>query len=79
VPADRVIYIIVCAAPPASEVQTLVKLTRDKGWITYVITTPDAVPWLDIDVLTKISGYPVRSEYLLPGEGKSLPLLMSLL
>jgi len=73
VAGDRVIYIIVCAAPPAGEVQVLVKLARDQGWVTHVIATPDAIPWLEIDTLMEISGHPIRSEYRLPGEGKSLP------
>jgi hypothetical protein len=35
-----VLYVVVCAAPPASEVHELVKLAQAAGWEVCVIATP---------------------------------------
>jgi len=70
---ERVLYVIVCAAPPASEVQALVKRAASERWDVHVIATPAALQWLDQQGIEELSGNPVRSEFRLPGEGKSLP------
>jgi hypothetical protein len=36
------LYVIVCAAPPAAEVQDLVKLAQASGWEVAVTATPEA-------------------------------------
>jgi len=36
----RVLYVVVCAAPSASEVHELVKLAQAAGWEVCVIATP---------------------------------------
>lgn len=38
---------VVCAAPPASEVHELVKLAQAAGWEVCVIATPEAMHWID--------------------------------
>jgi phosphopantothenoylcysteine synthetase/decarboxylase len=69
----RVLYLIVCAAPPASDAHELVKLAQAAGWEVCVIATPAAMQWIDATALTELTGHDVRSEYRLPGEAKSLP------
>ena len=49
VPA-RVLYTIVCAAPPALHVQALVSQARQGGWDTCLILTPTAARWLGLTV-----------------------------
>jgi phosphopantothenoylcysteine decarboxylase len=66
-------YMIACAAPPASDVQALVKIAVNAGWIVHVVGTPTAMLWLDGQVIENLCGNPVRSEVRLPGEGTSLP------
>jgi phosphopantothenoylcysteine decarboxylase len=39
-----VLYLIVCAAPPAAHVQDLVKLAQADGWEVAVTATPEATP-----------------------------------
>jgi phosphopantothenoylcysteine decarboxylase len=69
----RVLYLIVCAAPPASEAHELVKLAQAAGWEVCVIATPEAMHWIEPAMLAELTGYDVRSEYRAASEAKSLP------
>jgi phosphopantothenoylcysteine synthetase/decarboxylase len=68
---SKVLYIIVCAAGPASEVGTLVKLAQDDGWTVQLIATPPALDFIDVSALEEQTGQPVRSQYRKPGEPRS--------
>ncbi|MGH2493940.1 MAG: flavoprotein [Ktedonobacteraceae bacterium] len=68
-----VLYVIVCAAGPARQVQELVRLAQVVGWEVCIIPTPNAVPFLDVPLLTKLTGRAVRSEYRDPGTAESFP------
>ena len=70
---QRVLYVVVCAAPPASEVHELVKLAQAAGWEVCVIATPEAMHWIDPAMLATVTGYDVRSEYRATDAAKSLP------
>jgi phosphopantothenoylcysteine synthetase/decarboxylase len=67
----EVLYIIVCAAGPASEVGTLVKLAQDDGWTVQLIATPPALHFIDVPALEQQTGRLVRSQYRKPGEPRS--------
>jgi phosphopantothenoylcysteine synthetase/decarboxylase len=67
----KVLYIIVCAAGPAGEVGTLVKLAQDDGWTVQIIATPPALSFIDLSALEPQTGRPVRSQYRKPGEPRS--------
>lgn len=69
----RVLYLVVCAAPPAREIGQLVQLLMDDGWTVCVIATPTAATWIDRDALARQTGYPVRSDYKRPGDPDVLP------
>jgi Flavoprotein len=68
-----VLYIIVCAAGPATHFQECVVLAQSAGWQVCVIPTPNAVAFLDIPLLTTLTGYAVRSEYRSPDSSETLP------
>jgi phosphopantothenoylcysteine synthetase/decarboxylase len=68
-----VLYVIVCAAPPAQQIRELVVLAQAAQWEVCVIATPQATRFIDAPALTTLTGYPVRSEYKLPGEADALP------
>jgi phosphopantothenoylcysteine synthetase/decarboxylase len=68
-----VLYVIVCACPPARDVGQLVELAQERGWDTCVLTTPLARRFVDVDELAALTGHPVRSEYKHPGEPDVLP------
>ena len=68
-----VLYIIVCAAGPARQVQELVLLAQEAGWEVCLIPTSNAVPFLDVPLLTRLTGRAVRSEYHAPNTAESFP------
>jgi phosphopantothenoylcysteine synthetase/decarboxylase len=65
-----VLYVIVCAAQPASEVSQLVALAQAKGWIVQIVATPSALDFIDVPELERQTGRPVRSRYRKPQEPK---------
>jgi phosphopantothenoylcysteine synthetase/decarboxylase len=66
-----VLYVIVCAAGPASDVGTLVKLAQEDGWTVQLIATPAALDFIDVPTLEQQTGRPVRSRYRKPDEPRS--------
>ena len=68
-----VLYMIICAAPPARETHKFIARTQDLGWDVCVIATPQATRWIDIPALEALTGHSVRTDYKLPGEGDYLP------
>lgn len=69
----HVLYVVVCAAPAASDVQAFVSLAHEEKWRVFVIATPDALAFLDRQAVEEITGDPVRSAYRTPSEPKALP------
>ena len=70
--AARTLTVIACAAGPAAELTTLVKLARDRGWAVQVVATPSALGFFDQAAIEEQTGNPVRSEYANPGAPRSL-------
>lgn len=70
----RVLYLIVCAAPPARAIGELVELLQADGWSVCVIATPRAAGWIDTEALARQTGYPVRHDYKQPDDPDVLPL-----
>jgi phosphopantothenoylcysteine decarboxylase len=68
-----VLYVIVCAAGPASHLQEGVMLAQSAGWEVCIIPTLNAVPFLDISLLATLTGHAVRSEYRAADSSDSLP------
>lgn len=68
---QKTLYVVVCAAGPASEVGTLVGLAQDRGWTVQVMATPAAVSFIDVEALEKQTGRPVRSQHRTPGDPRS--------
>lgn len=68
-----VLYVIACASSSATLVPNFVQLAQAEGWLVCVITTPDGTKFVDIPLLEKLTGYPVRSEYKHPNEPDVLP------
>lgn len=70
----NVLYLVVCAAPPARDTPPLVKRLQSAGWDVCVITTPAACSWLEADQLAEVTGHVVRSEFRGPGDPPFEPL-----
>jgi phosphopantothenoylcysteine synthetase/decarboxylase len=72
-PADDVLYVIACGAPPAKHVATLVHAAQSDGWDVCVVVTPDGLGFVDAPALTALTGHPVRSTFKKPGDMDILP------
>jgi phosphopantothenoylcysteine decarboxylase len=59
----RVLYLVVCAAPPAQAIGEPIKLLQAKGWTVCVIPTPRATGWIDSEAVAEQTGRVVRDEY----------------
>ncbi|HEU5472414.1 MAG TPA: flavoprotein [Actinophytocola sp.] len=69
----RVLYLVVCAAPPAQAISELVELLHEQGCAVCVIATPRATTWIDDSALAEQTGYPVRHDYKRPDDPDVLP------
>jgi phosphopantothenoylcysteine synthetase/decarboxylase len=69
----KVLYLIVCGAPPAADTPLLVKQHQDQGWDVCVIATPHGARWLDIDQLEALTGHEVRTDFRQPDEPEFQP------
>jgi phosphopantothenoylcysteine synthetase/decarboxylase len=67
------LYVVVCAAPPATQVQDLVKLAQAAGWEVAVTATPEALAFIDAPLLAAITGFPVRHRWREPDEPETVP------
>ncbi len=70
---SRVLYLIVCAAPPAQQTIHVVTSLQEAGWNVCVITTPQASRWIDRSALEARTGHLVRMDFKLPGQADPLP------
>lgn len=68
-----VLYLIICAAPPAQHMQEFITIAQADGWDVCIIVTPQATRFISISELTALTGHQVRSDYKLPGEADPLP------
>ncbi len=70
-----VLYVITCAARSAEPmfIEDFIRLAQANSWNVSVIATPQAINFIDIPLIEKLTGYPVRSEYKHPDEPNILP------
>lgn len=69
----RVLYAIVTGAGGAGDVGELVTLAQADGWDVCVLTSPNGARFIDAEALAAQTGYPVRSEFKVPGTKDLLP------
>jgi phosphopantothenoylcysteine synthetase/decarboxylase len=60
---QRVLYLVICAAPPAQYIQDFVVLAQAANWEVCAIATPQASLFIDKLLLEELTKHPVRSEY----------------
>lgn len=72
---QSILYVIICAAQSSEpmDIQDLVKLAQAASWDVYIIATPQATKFIDIPLLERLTGHPVRSEYRHPAEMDNIP------
>ncbi len=72
-PVRKVLYVIICAAPPAQYVQQFIPMAQAAQWDVCVIATPYATRFIDSPLLEGLTEHPIRSDYKRPGESDALP------
>jgi phosphopantothenoylcysteine decarboxylase len=68
-----VLYLIVCASPRARRIGELVALLQADDWDVCVISTPQALKFIDRAAMEAQTGHPVRHDYKQPDEPDVLP------
>jgi len=74
-----VLYLVICAAPPAQHMHHFIPVLQAAEWDVCVIATPQATRWIQIPNLEVLTGHSVRTDYKLPGEADPLPKADALL
>lgn len=69
----RVAYVIGFSAPPVLHLADFLHLLHERRWDTYVILSPTAATWVDVDALAEVSGHPVRVDPRRPQDPDPLP------
>lgn len=67
------LYVIVCACGIADDVSKLIAAAQERHWDVGVIATPQGLGFLDTEAIEAQTGYPIRSAWRAPGEGRPLP------
>lgn len=68
-----VLILVVCAAPPAEDIDQLATQITQRGWDVYAVVTTAAAAWIDEAKLAAATGNPVRTRTRLPTEPKLTP------
>src|SRR5690348_8403982 len=71
--SQRMLYLVVCGAPPASQISQFISLAQRADWDVGITATPSALKFLDTLDLEAQTGHPVRVEYRLPSESAPFP------
>jgi phosphopantothenoylcysteine synthetase/decarboxylase len=69
----RVLYLVTSGAPAPEGIPELVTLCHHDGWRVLVFATPLGARFLDVAAVEQLTGEPVRTDYRMPGESKTLP------
>ncbi|MYR35048.1 flavoprotein [Nocardiopsis alba] len=72
---QRPLYLLLSGAPTSGHepVNGLVELLQNQGRHVTVLSTPMGARFHDLDALADLTGEPVRTEFRLPGTGRSMP------
>jgi Flavoprotein len=64
----RELSVVVCGAPPTSDVGALIRLAQRRSWTVRVIPTPDALTFVDTAALEAMTGNKVEVGYRSPSD-----------
>ncbi len=67
---SRELSVVVCGAPPTSEVRALIRLAQQRLWAVRVVPTPDALSFVDATVLEAMTGHKVEVGYRSPSDAR---------
>ena len=69
--SERTLCIVVSGARPAGDVGELIELAQSRGWAAFVVATPSALQFLDVEAIERLTGTPVRSAHRAPSEQRA--------
>lgn len=69
----RVLYLVVCAAPPARQIGELIDELLAEDWDVHTIATETAARWLSDEHITARTGHPLLHRQRHPDEPSTLP------
>ena len=69
----RTLYMIGAAAPPVRDIDHACRMAIDLGWNPYVVLTPTAATWVDLERVAQASSNVVRVHPRLPDQQDPLP------
>ncbi|MFE3328349.1 flavoprotein [Streptomyces sp. NPDC059176] len=72
-PDKPFLYVVVCAAGIAGNVDKLITAAHGRNWDVGVVATPQGLGFIDRTAVEAQTGYPIRSAWRLPGEPRPLP------
>jgi phosphopantothenoylcysteine synthetase/decarboxylase len=75
----RVLYLVASGAPAPEGLGDLVAQCQVVGWQVLMFATPCGTRFFDVTALEQLTGQPVRTDYRMPGEKKTLPQADALL
>ncbi|MGX6601882.1 flavoprotein [Micromonosporaceae bacterium Da 78-11] len=64
--------VVVCGGGPAGEVTRLVTVAGERGWAVDVTATQNALEFLDVAAIARVSGKPVRTTYKFAPDGSRI-------
>ncbi|MBT3072827.1 MULTISPECIES: flavoprotein [Streptomyces] len=67
------LYVVVCAAGIAGDVDRLISAAQETGWEVGVVATPQGLGFIDAAAVEAQTGYPVRSAWRAPAAPRPLP------
>lgn len=69
----RVAHVIGFSAPPVLHLTDFLQVLLERAWDPYVILSPTAASWVDVQAIGDISGHPVRVQPRRPQDPDPLP------
>ncbi len=69
----KVLYVVVCAAPPAAAIHEFVSAAQAEGWEVCAVVTHEATKFVDVSQLEALTTHPIRIDYRAPGEKDPWP------
>lgn len=71
--AKGVLYLVASGAPAPQGILELIAQCQAASWKVLVFATPLGTRFLDLPAVERLTGEPVRADYRMPGDAKSLP------
>ena len=68
-----VLYVVACGGRPAGDLPSFIPKLKTQGWDVCIIATPSALKFMDLLVLSELTGHTVRYDYKQPDEPDVLP------